>query len=128
MPLLFTHYQKLTDARNYIPCRSDNSCTLPNVWSGIGSGNIALYMNKLKGTTQLPTIKKHSSVIISPVCAEVSVTLAPSMRPKRKTAHGSVAALRPYISFQNCCSCTLQKSVSRTSLCILRFRPSKLVA
>ena len=76
------HYQKLTDARNYIPCRSDNSCALLNVWSAIGSGNIALYANKSKGTTQLPTIKKHSSVIICPVCAEVSVTLAPSIRPK----------------------------------------------
>ena len=44
-----------------------------NVWSAIGSGIIALYINKSKGTTQLPSIKKHSSVIISPVRAEASV-------------------------------------------------------
>ena len=91
------HYQKLTDARNYIPCRSDNSCAGPNVWSSMGTGNISLYMNELKETTPLPIIKRHSSVIICPVCAVVSVTLAPSIRPKRKTSHGSVPALRPYI-------------------------------
>ena len=103
------HYQKLMDARNYIPCRSDNSCAGPNVRSSMGTGNISLYMNESKETMQLPTIKRHSSVIICPVCAAVSVTLAPSIRPKRKTSHGSVAALRPYIPCKNCRRCTLQK-------------------